>query len=183
MRELAQSRYAAAEPVEGFLADLDYDAYQRIRFRPEQARWQEKGVGFRVQAFHPGWLFKEAVKINEVQGDRVEPMGFTTADFEYDDDALAKSIPPNAEMPGVAGFRLHTPINRADIFDELIVFQGASYFRAVGRGQAYGLSARGLAIDTARPGGEEFPIFRAFWIEKPKARARAPTVHALLDSV
>jgi periplasmic glucans biosynthesis protein len=63
------------------------------------------------------------------------------------------------------------------------VFQGASYFRAVGRGQTYGLSARGLAIDTARPGGEEFPIFRAFWIEKPKANARSIVVHALLDSV
>ena len=62
------------------------------------------------------------------------------------------------------------------------MFQGASYFRAVGRGQSYGLSARGLAIDTARPGGEEFPIFRAFWIEKPKPGARSITVHALLDS-
>ena len=126
MRDLAQSSYAAPKPVKGFLADLDYDAYQRIRFRPEQARWQEKGVTFRLHAFHPGWLFKEAVKINEVRGETVEPMGFTTADFEYDDTALAKSIPPNAEMPGVAGFRLHTPLNRADIFDELIVFQGAS---------------------------------------------------------
>jgi glucans biosynthesis protein len=84
---------------------------------------------------------------------------------------------------GFSGFRVHGPINRSDYFDEYVVFQGASYFRAVGRGQVYGMSARGLAINTARPGGEEFPIFRAFWIEKPQAGARAITVHALLDSV
>ena len=83
---------------------------------------------------------------------------------------------------GFSGFRVHGPINRPDYFDEYVVFQGASYFRAVGRGQVYGLSARGLAIDTARPGGEEFPIFRAFWIEKPKPGARSIVVHALLDS-
>ncbi len=78
---------------------------------------------------------------------------------------------------------MHGPINRPDYFDEYVVFQGASYFRAVGRGQLYGLSARGLAINTARPGGEEFPIFRAFWIEKPKPGARSIVIHALLDSV
>ena len=82
----------------------------------------------------------------------------------------ARSAP--AAPYGFSGFRIHGPINRADYLDEYVVFQGASYFRAVGRGQVYGLSARGLAINTARPGGEEFPIFRAFWIEKPKPGAR-----------
>jgi periplasmic glucans biosynthesis protein len=182
MRDLAQSSYAAPKPVKGFLADLDYDAYQRIRFRPEQARWQEKGVTFRLHAFHPGWLFKEAVKINEVRGETVEPMGFTTADFEYDDAALAKSIPPNAEMPGVAGFRLHTPLNRADIFDELIVFQGASYFRALGKDTLYGLSARGLAVNTGLPEGEEFPRFSEVWLRRPEPGDSSATIYAALDS-
>ena len=182
MRDLAQSSYAAPKPVKGFLADLDYDAYQRIRFRPEQARWQEKGVTFRLHAFHPGWLFKEAVKINEVRGETVEPMSFTTADFEYDDAALAKSIPPNAEMPGVAGFRLHTPLNRADIFDELIVFQGASYFRALGKDTLYGLSARGLAVNTGLPEGEEFPRFSEVWLRRPEPGDSSATVYAALDS-
>ena len=45
---------------------------------------------------------------------------------------------------------------------------GASYFRVVGKGQVYGLSARGPAIDTALPSGEEFPRFREFWVERPK---------------
>ena len=45
---------------------------------------------------------------------------------------------------------------------------GASYFRAVGAGQNYGLSARGLASNTGEPSGEEFPEFREFWIERPE---------------
>jgi glucans biosynthesis protein len=81
-----------------------------------------------------------------------------------------------------SGFRINGPINRTDLSDEIVVFQGASYFRAVSRGQVYGLSARGLAIDTGEAKGEDFPVFRAFWIEKPPRGAREITVRALLDS-
>lgn len=60
------------------------------------------------------------------------------------------------------------PINSKDKNDEIVSMLGASYFRVLGAGQVYGLSARGLAIDTALPSGEEFPRFREFWIERPK---------------
>ena len=73
-------------------------------------------------------------------------------------------------------------LNRPDYFDEFVVFQGASYFRAVAKGQGYGLSARGLALNTAAPNGEEFPVFRTFWIERPRLEANVIVVHALLDS-
>jgi periplasmic glucans biosynthesis protein len=62
------------------------------------------------------------------------------------------------------------------------VFLGASYLRAVGKNQGYGLSARGLAVDTALPSGEEFPAFREFWIEWPSPDAQELVVYALLDS-
>ncbi|WP_068117609.1 glucan biosynthesis protein [Tropicimonas marinistellae] len=182
MQNAASEAFSAPEQLHGFLAELDYDAYQRIRFRPEKARWQEQDVAFRLHAFHPGWLFKEPVKIYEVEGDQARPMTFTTADFEYDDELLAESVPENADMPGVAGFRLHTPLNRADIFDELVVFQGASYFRALGRNNSYGLSARGLAVNTGMPEGEEFPRFSEVWVRRPMAGDRSVTLFAALDS-
>ena len=91
--------------------------------------------------------------------------------------------PPGAGVDlGFAGFRLHAPINKPDYYDEVCVFLGASYFRAVAKGQLYGLSARGLAINTGEAKGEEFPSFKAFWIEKPAANAKSIVVHALLDS-
>ena len=83
---------------------------------------------------------------------------------------------------GFAGFRIHGPINRPDYFDEIGVFLGASYFRAVAKDQTYGLSARGLSLNTADPKGEEFPIFRSFWVERPAKGANSIVVHALLDS-
>jgi glucans biosynthesis protein len=81
-----------------------------------------------------------------------------------------------------AGFRFQYPINRPDYQNEFVVFQGPSYFRAVSRGQNYGLSARDLAIDVAEPEGEEFPSFARFWIERASADANSIVVHALLHS-
>ena len=61
------------------------------------------------------------------------------------------------------------------------IFQGATFFRSLARGQSYGVSARGLSIRTGDPQGEEFPLFRALWIEKPSPAADALVIHALLD--
>ena len=95
---------------------------------------------------------------------------------------LSKLQPPPAGDLGFAGFRVHFPLNRPDYNDEVLTFLGASYFRAVARGQGYGLSARGLAIKTGDPGGEEFPLFRRFWLERPAKGSDTMVVHALLDS-
>ncbi len=158
---------------------LSYDQFRDIRFRTDQAIWRGEKLDFELQLLPMGWLFDVPVEVWLVDDAYAKRL---TADSNlFSLGPLVGDVGGGAPY-GFSGFRVHGPINRPDYFDEYIVFQGASYFRAVGRGQSYGLSARGLAINTARPGGEEFPIFRAFWIEKPKPGARAITVHALLDS-
>jgi len=82
----------------------------------------------------------------------------------------------------LSGFRIRSRINSNKVWDEFLVFQGASYFRAVGKSLLYGVSARGLAINTAEPSGEEFPAFTHFWIERPGPRANAIVIYALLES-
>jgi glucans biosynthesis protein len=82
----------------------------------------------------------------------------------------------------LSGFRIRSRINSNKIWDEFLVFQGASYFRAVAKNLLYGLSGRGLAINTGEPSGEEFPAFTHFWIERPDARATAIVIYALLES-
>ncbi|MFV0358244.1 glucan biosynthesis protein [Tropicimonas sp.] len=180
MRQASEAPFRAPDPLSGPLAELKYDDYRSIRFRPDHARWPGEDQSFHLHAFHLGWLFKEPVHISEVVEGRALPMTFTTEDFDYSDRGV--TIPEGFEMPGVAGFRIHTPLNRADIADELIVFQGASYFRALGRDNAYGLSARGLAVNTGDPNGEEFPRFSDFWIERPAPGATALTIYAALES-
>ncbi|MFN3645353.1 MAG: glucan biosynthesis protein [Gemmobacter sp.] len=178
MRALAAQPWAPGPQVQGFLADLDYDDYRLVQFRPDRQRWSEPESAFRLGAFPMGWLFKEPVHLFEVSGGMAQELRFTTEDFEYLND-LGTRIPPLTDMPGVAGFRLHHPLNRPDVMDEVVAFIGASYFRALGQGSAYGLSARGLAVNTATAAGEEFPRFSRFWIERGATEA---TVCAALES-
>ena len=158
---------------------LSPEQFREIRFRAEQAIWRGERLDYEIQGLPMGWLYTAPVDLWIVEGGKARALKADNRLFAVG-AGLGKA--PDAAPYGFSGFRIHGPLNRADVYDEFVVFQGASYFRAVGRGQYYGLSARGLAINTARPGGEEFPIFRAFWIEKPKAGSPEIVVQALLDS-
>jgi glucans biosynthesis protein len=170
---------AGTGEVPEWLTKISYDQWRDIRFRPERALWSENRNSFQVQFFHVGLFYDRAVKIHVVDAEGVRPVPFSPSDFDYGRNEFGSRVPQDA---GFAGFRLHYPIRRSDYLDEVIVFLGASYFRAVGRPHVYGLSARGLAIDTAARSGEEFPWFREFWMERPAAGASSMVVYALLDS-
>ncbi|MEI2388078.1 glucan biosynthesis protein [Breoghania sp. JC706] len=176
---------AAYEDDQGSLpeqvAKLDYDSHRRIRFRPDHARWKGTERNFELQAFYPGWLFDKPVHLFEVVEGQLRPMDFQADDFEYREPLDAQAF-EKIELPGVAGFRLHYPLNRSDYRDELISFLGSSYFRALGRGNIYGISARGLAVDTASGSAEEFPRFTRFYIERPEKGAREIKLYAELES-
>ena len=160
------------------LKNLDYDHYRAIRFLPERALWRGEKLPFEVQFFHRGFYYAPRVDIYEVANGQATRIAYRSDYFSF-----GSTAPPSPEVDlGFAGFRIHAPINRPDYYDEVCVFLGASYFRAVAKGEIYGLSARGLAINTGEAKGEEFPLFKTFWIEKPTANANSIVVHALLDS-
>lgn len=176
-REMARRTYQApSSSLPRGLTDLGYDAYRALRFNPQAALWRGGDSSFNVQLFHRGFLYAQKVELHEVVDRRARPIPYDPAAF-----TLGERPAPGGDF-GHAGFRIHHPINNPAVFDEIAVFLGASYFRAVGRGLVYGLSARGLAIKTADPAGEEFPVFRAFWLERPHAGANSVVVHGLLDS-
>lgn len=177
-RALAQAPFKPQDNKDlGSLRDIDYDQYRSIRFRPDRALWRGEGLPFEIQFFHRGFLFLDSIEVHEVSNGQAHPIVYSPDLFDF-----GKLPPPTDANLGFAGFRLHAPMNRADYYDEVGVFLGASYFRAVAKGQAYGLSARGLSLKTGDPKGEEFPAFRAFWIEKPPKNSDSIVVHALLDS-
>jgi glucans biosynthesis protein len=162
------------------LQDLGYDQYRDIRFKRERAIWTSEGVLFLVELLHRGFIFKEPVEMYFVAAGTARRVVYSPDFFTF---GPSVQPPPDGTVADFSGFRILAPINRADAFDELVAFQGASYFRAVAKGQGYGLSARGLALNTGAREGEEFPFFRAFWIERPQPEAHAIVVHALLDSL
>ena len=165
--------------VPDWLLKISYDQWRDVRFRPEAALWGDKKLPFQVQFFHPGLYYDRTVRMNVVQGSQVKPVRFSPSQFDYGKNDFASRVPQDL---GFAGFRVHAPIKTRDYFDEVIVFLGATYFRALGRNEAFGLSARGLAIDTAESRGEEFPWFREFWLVQPAPNAKELTLYALLDS-
>ena len=161
------------------LQELTYDQYRDIRFRPDRAWWRNAHLPFELMFFHQGLYYNQPVLLHEVSAEGVRDIRFDPELFDYGANKLDKQ---GLRGLGYAGFRVHYPINSPKYKDEVLVFLGASYFRALGRGQRYGLSARGLAIDTALMSGEEFPRFAEFWIERPDAQARELRFYALLDS-
>lgn len=175
-RELAGSAYRPPPKVSHpALAKIGYDEYQDIRFRRDRALWRGEDLQFQIDFFHPGHFFKEPVRVFQVVDGQARPLRITRSMFDYGD---TRFDPPLPDDVGTAGFRLlyHTDFTR-----DMAAFLGASYFRAVGGEMQYGISARGIAVDTALPSGEEFPAFRTFWIERPRRDESALTVHALLD--
>jgi periplasmic glucans biosynthesis protein len=161
------------------LQALSYDQYRDIRFRPDRALWRSDKLPFELMFFHLGKFQKQAVRIDEVTPQGSKHLPYRAGDFDFGKNKVS---PQSWGDLGFAGFRAHYSLNSPAYKDEVVVFLGASYFRALGAGQRYGLSARGLAIDTVGGQGEEFPAFIRFWAVKPSADATALTIYALLDS-
>jgi glucans biosynthesis protein len=160
-------------PYADILERIDYDAYQKIKIRPESTLWQGGSGPYPVQLFHLGRLFKLPVRVHLVSGDRSRELIYSASGFESPADHPARSLPDGI---GFAGFRLMA----RDMKTDWLSFLGASYFRTSGPFDQYGLSARALAIDTALPKPEEFPRFTEFWLVP--ADTGGVSVVALLDS-
>ena len=179
--ELASRSYDAPKnDLPSALKNLTYDQYRDIRFRNDQALWRAEKLPFEVAFFHRGGQFVEAVRLNEIaNGGAPREIAYTGERFDYGANPIDRKRLGNI---GFAGFRVHFNLNSPKYKDEVLVFLGASYFRALGKDQRYGLSARGLAIDTGLASGEEFPRFVEFWLERPEPNAKELVIYGLLDS-
>jgi periplasmic glucans biosynthesis protein len=156
---------------------LDWDQYQAIRYRADHALWAQDRRRFRVKFFHLGLYYQSPVRMYEVVDGQAQELAYDPAMFDYGKSGLQGSRLP--KDLGFAGFRVHF---HTDLERDIVAFLGASYFRAVGGEMQYGLSARGLAIDCGMDRAEEFPMFTAFWLERPGPDAGTLTVYALMDS-
>lgn len=162
---------------------LDYDKYREIRFRHDRALWAAEKLPFRIEFFHPGYIYHEPVRVNEFTLTHMQSIRFAQDFFDYGkvSQQIQNQIPANT---GYAGFRVLHSLNQPGQMDELGAFLGASYFRLLGKNQRYGISARGLAVDSGeadRP--EEFPIFTDWWLGKPHGDDEELRLYAILDSV
>ena len=178
-REKAYEPFSANMPkVSKVLKDLTYDDYQRIRFKEDNALWHDSDSSFRIDFFHLGYLFNEPVQIFEYSDTHYQEIPYVNDFFDLPQKLRGKTL---GNVPGYSGLKIRTPLKTPEFFDEVLVFQGASYFRALGKTSRYGLSARGLAVGTGSE-HEEFPSFTRFWVHKPRENESILKIFALLES-
>ncbi|OCG09107.1 glucan biosynthesis protein G [Gilliamella sp. wkB178] len=177
------SKQAYVQPEKNIpneLASLQFADYQKIFFNHSKAYWGDRKSRFKLEFYHEGMYFDTPVKINEIINNQAHEIKFDPSYFDLSKVNLENLDTKNL---GFAGFKVHYPINNpTKTDDEIFTALGGSYFRAVGKDQRYGLSARGLAIDTGEMSGEEFPRFKEFWIERPEPNQKHLVIYALLDS-
>ncbi len=182
----AEARELASKPhqpsplaLDDFWRNLNYDQHRDIRFKMDEGLWAKEELPFSIDFFHPGWTAKEMVEIREVTGDDSRLLSFDRAMFDYGKNTIPAAVPAPG---GYAGWRARCHLNTADYMDEFLVFLGASYFRAIPANAPYGLSARGLSINSGIPGvPEEFPVFTGFHLKRPEKDAKSLTAWATLD--
>ena len=147
-------------------------------FAPNAPYGAERHWDSNSSSFRPAYIYRTPVEISLVENGSIRLLSADRALFDF--GPQHGKVPLQAPL-SFSGFRIHAPLNRPNYYDELLTFQGSSYFRGLGRNHSYGLSARALALNTDGPEPEEFPLFRSFWIERPQDQSSI-TVYALLDS-
>ena len=175
--ELAQKPYKEPEaPLPGVFTGLTFEQYASIRRVPATAIWSGEKLGFSLEPLHRGFVYTTPIEINIVDDGLAQKVIYESADFDFG----ALQTPAVLGDLGFSGLRILAASDQG--FQDVAIFQGASFFRSRARGQNFGVTARGLAIRTGDAPGEEFPLFREFWVEKPSPASNTLTIHALLDS-
>jgi periplasmic glucans biosynthesis protein len=163
-------------PLPSLFSGLNFEQYASIRRVPGTAIWANDKVGFSLEPLHRGFVYTTPITINIVENGLSQKVIYDPADFDF-----GKLQPPAAMGDlGFSGLRILKASDQG--FEDVAIFQGASFYRARARGQNFGVTARGLAIRTGDEPGEEIPLFREFWVEKPTPASNTLTMHALLDS-
>lgn len=180
---ISQQEYRPQAPLPKPLNEFQYDDYIKIQFRPERATWWNQDLPFWLETFHRGFVQTDKVQLftlSPLAGGLpiCQRVSFSKNDFTYDNPLNASEIP----AAGHAGLRIVGQLPGRPDAEEMMTFVGSSYFRARSGDTVYGSSSRGLAINVALNLEEEFPDFRAFWVQRPEKNSEKLELLALLDS-
>lgn len=171
-----------ANDVPDPLKNLSREAYEAIRIRPEALLWGGEAHGFAVEPLVRGFYYTDRVALFLVEDGVVRPVAYDRANYEPGSGVGAAPgavALPEAD-PGFSGLRIRARFGERH--QDFAVFQGACFYRLVGQGQEFGVDGRALMLRPADPRGEEFPRWRALFVERPKAPDGPLVIHALIDS-
>ncbi len=155
------------------LANLTPQAYNGIQYDANHSLWnniEERKLD--IQFFHVGMGFRRRVRMFSLDAStqQAREIHFRPELFKYNDAGVdTRQLEGQSDL-GFAGFRVFKApeLARRDI----VAFLGASYFRAVDSTYQYGLSARGLAVDTFTDTRKSFPTLRRSGSKRSKGTPR-----------
>jgi glucans biosynthesis protein len=177
-RQASREDFVPPKDPPDALKSIDYDRRRDIRFKDEATLWRKMGLPFQARFyFTAGEHASDPVTIFQVNRESAGPVPFSLDQFTF--GPLAKLSDADKAKGNFSGFRILYPIDKPDGLDEVVSFQGASYFRPRAKNQIYGLSARGIAINTL--GKESFPAFTSFWLVEPTPNASEFKLYAQLE--
>ena len=165
-----------APPLPSVFSNLTFQQYAAIQRVPGTAIWSDQKLGFSLEPLHRGFVYTTPIAVNIVENGMAQRVIYDPADFDFG----KLKAPATMGDLGFSGLRILKSYDHG--FEDVAIFQGATFYRSRGHTQPFGLTARGLSIRTGDEPGEEFPLFREFWVEKPNPAANTLTIHALLDS-
>lgn len=166
-------------PLPHKLSELNYDQLRDIRYNPKESVWRRERLPFQLQFFHPGGLNRDQIEYYLVDGDDVKVFPYDSDLFDFGANKLGWMDLRHLKY---SGLRIHYPLNTPEYLDELAVFLGSTYFRALPQRLLYGLSARAITINCGGAGPEEFPFFKDMWIFRPGIEGNQIQIIGLFDS-
>lgn len=175
-KQLASQSYSPDPQIPEALSQIDQNTFERIAIKPSASLWQTARFG--IDPISAGYIYDQPVDLYEVTPDSVAPIMFDKNKFDWPSQAFAQTVPANL---GFAGFSVHYPLSGQDARDVMLTFLGGAQFGVVAANQVPGAHARGVAIDTGLPQGEQFPRFTKFWLVRPNPSDLQLTIYALLD--
>ncbi len=168
-----------AQPSPEITSKIDYEAWGKITYNTDYALYATSPERFPLEFFHLGMFFKKAVRIHKAEKGEAREILYDPVYFDMPANSIAHGL---AQGAGFAGFRIQEPKDGELPWkkNDWVAFLGASYFRAIGELRQYGLSARGVALDTwVADRSEEFPDFTHVYVG-PETETGV-VLHALLE--
>jgi periplasmic glucans biosynthesis protein len=178
-RLVAEPYHAPDTPAPEIVSLITYEKWGQIIYNTDHALYADAKERFPVEFFHLGEFFRKAVKMHVVENDEAREILYDPSYFNMPADSIAQQLPLGA---GFAGLRVQEAKDGPLYWkkNDWVAFLGASYFRAIGELRQYGMSARGVALDTWQFGAnEEFPDFTHFYIGPETGDG--VILHALLE--
>ena len=164
-------------PLPEVFANLDADGYAQIKALPSTFLWEKEGRGFTIEPLHRGFAFQAPTALFVIEDGLIRRIAYERDRFDFG----KLNVPETLPNLGFSGFRMFGDAKDGPM-REVAIFQGATFYRSAARNQVIGATARGLIMKLGDQKGEEFPAFRAFWMEKPSPASDTIIIHALLDS-